>query len=278
MKTNLDKFYTLPEYSKKCIDKLFDIYNKEEFDLIVEPSAGNGSFYKQIKHPCKIALDIAPDTEDTEDTEDNTIIKMDFFDYNPPENKKKIITIGNPPFGRVSSLAVKFFNKSSKWSSVIAFILPRTFRKTSILNRLNPEFHLIFDEDVPQSPCQFYPKMMVKCCFQIWEKKNVKREIIKPPVVHKDWEFLKYIKKDNKLLYPQNTDFAIRAYGGKIGEIKLKDFHCLSPKSWHWVKSNIDVQSLINNFNKLDYSNSSNTARQNSIGKSELICLYEKSI
>ncbi len=44
--------------------------------------------------------------------------------------------------------------------------------------------------------------------------------------------------------------------------------------SWHWIKSNINKGKLIRNFNNLDYSNSLNTARQNSMGRGELVKLY----
>jgi hypothetical protein len=48
-KEGLDKFYTLPECSKKCIDKTCELYYIARWDLIVEPSAGNGSFFNQIQ-------------------------------------------------------------------------------------------------------------------------------------------------------------------------------------------------------------------------------------
>ena len=66
----------------------------------------------------------------------------------------------------------------------------------------------------------------------------------------------------------------MRAYGGNIGEIKTDDLDKLRPKSWHWFKSNIDKKILINRFKQLDYSNSLNTARQNSMGRGELVALY----
>ena len=37
-----------------------------------------------------------------------------------------------PPFGKVSSLAIRFFNKCAQFSDVIAFIIPRTFNKVSV--------------------------------------------------------------------------------------------------------------------------------------------------
>ena len=235
----LDKFYTIPTCSKKCIDKICELYDITKWDLIVEPSAGNGSFLNQIPSNNKIGIDISP--------EQSNIIKQDFFDYSPPSNKTNILVIGNPPFGRVSSLAIKFFNHSSKWANVVAFIIPRTFRKISVQNKLDNRFHLVYDEEIPNNPCCFSPQMMVKCCFQIWEKKETERPFINLPTTHTDWEFLKLGPNDTngQPTPPLNADFAMRAYGGNIGEIKTEELNKLRPKSWHWFKSNIDKNILI---------------------------------
>jgi hypothetical protein len=173
-------------------------------------------------------------------------------------------------------LAIKFFNHSAQWAKVIAFIIPRTFRRPSVQNKLNNSFHLIYDEDVPTKPCCFYPPMMVKCCFQIWQKKDIKRPFIDLPTKHDDWKFLSFgpIDQSGQPTPPTNADFAIRAYGGKIGFIQKYNLNELRPKSWHWIKSNIDIDLLIYNFNQLDYSDSFNTARQNSMGRGELVRLY----
>ena len=264
----LDKFYTNPDYAKKCIDKVFQLYDKNDFNLILEPSAGNGSFLNQIDSINKIGIDIIP--------ENKNISKMDFFDYKPDLDKSDILVIGNPPFGRVSSLAIKFFNHAAQWANVIAFIIPRTFRRPSVQNKLHNNYHLVYDEDTPIKPCCFSPSMMVKCCFQIWERKNVIRGLIDLPTKHEDWEFLGFGPKDDngQPTPPHGADFALRAYGGKIGEIKKECLDDLRPKSWHWIKSNIDKDELINRFSILDYSDSLNTARQNSMGRGELVRLY----
>ena len=271
-KEGLDKFYTLPECSKRCIDKVSSMYDIARWDVIVEPSAGNGSFLNQIPSNKKIGIDISPEHPD--------IIKQDFFDYHPPPEHKNILVIGNPPFGRISSLAIKFFNHSAKWATVIAFIIPRTFRKTSIQNRLDNRFHLVYDEELPNRPCCFSPAMAVKCCFQIWEKKDIQRDFVDLPKTHNDWEFLKLGERDasGQPTPPANADFALRAYGSTIGEIKTEGLSYLRPKSWHWIKSNIDKDTLIDRLGKLDYSKSENTARQNSMGRAELVNLYSEYI
>jgi hypothetical protein len=269
--TGLDKFYTIPAISEKCLETISSIYNWSEWGLVIEPSAGNGSFLTRIPTAKKIGIDISPEHDD--------IIKQDFLTYNPPVGDiGKILVVGNPPFGRVSSLAIKFFNHASKWADVIAFIIPRTFRRVSVHNKLNASFHLIFDEEIPMKPCSFSPPMMAKCCFQIWEKRDTMRPIIELSIKHDDWDFLGFGKKDAKgqPTPPEGADFAIRAYGGKCGEIVDKGLEILRPKSWHWIKSKINKNTLIERFNSLDYTLSLDTARQNSIGRGELVRTYSE--
>ena len=57
-KEGLDKFYTEPRYAKRCIEKVWELYEKSEVGLVVEPSAGNGSFFSQMEHPNVIGIDI----------------------------------------------------------------------------------------------------------------------------------------------------------------------------------------------------------------------------
>jgi hypothetical protein len=276
----IDKFYTIPTISEKCLNRVGERYEWSTWDMVVEPSAGGGSFFTRIPTIKKIGIDIAPTHTD--------ILKQDFLTYEPPPSdmaSPRILVVGNPPFGRVSSLAVKFFNHASKWANVIAFIVPRTFRRISLQNKLNTTFHLAFDEDIPMEPCSFEPPMMAKCCFQIWEKseKN-QRPIVQPSTVHADWEFLGFGPKDAKgqptvptgamTEEAKATTFALLAYGGKCGQIADTGLDSLRPKSWHWIKSKIPKQLLIERFSLLDYSVSLDTARQNSIGRGEIVQLY----
>lgn len=280
---SLDKFYTIPDISQKCITTVGDKYDWNTWDLVIEPGAGNGSFFLHIPTSNRIGIDIAPEHPD--------IVQHDFLTYTPPifasprTNSPQILVIGNPPFGKVSSVAVKFFNHAASFSAtkVIAFILPKTFRRISVQNKLNKYFHLVYDEDIPMHPCSFTPPMMAKCCFQIWEKvadaANV-RVPVQLAVHHHDWEFVAFGPIDARGQPtppgPSDADFAIRAYGGKCGEIISEPvaIAALRPKSWHWIKSNIHIPTLIDTFHNLDYSISMNTSRQNSIGRGELVMLY----
>ncbi len=266
----LDKFYTVPSVAKECLQKLGLRYPWDSWDLVVEPSAGNGSFFLQIPTPKKIGIDLAP--------EHPQIQPQDFFSYGP-STSGKILVVGNPPFGRVSSLAVKFFNHAANFASVIAFIVPRTFRRRSVQNKLDAFFHLVHDSEIPLEPCAFSPPMMAKCCFQIWEKSDQARVFEDLPLTHPHWTFLGYgpLDENGQPTPPQGADFAIRAYGGNCGELRILELDTLRPKSWHWIKASIDMNVLVQRFHSLDYSISQDTARQNSIGRGELVRLYSDS-
>lgn len=299
--STLDKFYTRPPVAKACIDAVAKHYQWDRaFDLVVEPSAGNGSFLSQLPTTVPtVGLDIAPEPGS------DGIVTCDFFDWKPPDSAgsepgagagagaepgagagtrapPRVLVIGNPPFGHVSSLAVRFFNHAARWATVIAFVVPRTFRRISVRNKLHLQFHKVLDTDVPLKPCAFTPVMMAKCCFQVWERRDTEppREVVRLSTTHLHWTFLAFGPTDEKgqPTPPANADFAIRAYGGRCGEIRRADLDVLRPKSWHWIRTNgtVDADTLVHRFDALDYSLSKDTARQNSIGRGELVWLYDQ--
>ena len=265
----LDKFYTRPEVVVRLLCELNAVYPIDIFGLVVEPSAGSGSFSSRLPSGT-IALDVHP--------EHPGVLEQNFFEFSPPNCQKaeRILVVGNPPFGKGCSLAVRFFNHAATFADVIAFVIPRTFRRDSVQNRLCLHFHLVHDSEVASSPCAFEPAMSVKCCFQIWEKRPTTRTRTHLPTSHPDFEFLKHGPKDcrGQPTPPEGADFAIRAYGGKCGQLATEGLGALRPKSWHWVRSRIPPAELIRRLGTLDYSGSTDTARQNSLGKGDLVRLY----
>lgn len=263
----LDQYYTKPMIATTCWDKYIELIPEyTEYDYILEPSAGTGSFFRLLPIEKRIGIDIDPKMEG--------ITQQDFFSFTPDE-KKTYIVIGNPPFGKQASVAIKFFNKCAEFADVIGFIVPRTFKRVSVQNKLNLNFGLIHTEDLPMNEC-FEPNVAAKCCFQIWKKDNMTRPIIRLPITHRDFKFLPFGPLDEKKqpTPPQGADFALKAYGSNCGEIVETGLSGLRPKSWHWIKSNIDKNVLIGRLKTLDYSISRDSSRQDSIGKKDLIQLY----
>ena len=112
------------------------------------------------------------------DPKKDYIKKQDFLKLNTNLlEKNKVLTIGNPPFGRQSSLAKKFIKKCSTFSEVIAFILPRSFKKESMHNQFPLSFHKILEIDIPKDSFTIDEKTHdVPCVFQVWKKKNLKEK------------------------------------------------------------------------------------------------------
>ena len=77
--------------------------------------------------PAKYAFyDIAP--------EHPAIEQLNFlnFDESILDGKYKTHIIGNPPFGRQSSMAIQFIKKCCSFADSISFILPKSFKKESM--------------------------------------------------------------------------------------------------------------------------------------------------
>jgi len=253
----LDKFYTNVDVAIKLIKIADDKIGMNNY-TIIEPSAGDGSFsnYLLDNFDDVLAYDIKP--------ENKSIIKKDYFTFKADENKKYVV-IGNPPFGHISSLAYKFLDYSMNYADYVCFLIPRTFKRYSILKKINKNFHLIHQEDLPIGV--FIPSsMMAKTVFQIWEKRDYLRII---PVLNDISNDFTVLSIENRL----SADFAVRAYGSNCGEIKF-NIPDLAPKSWHFIKSNIEINLLIHYIKKIDFSFSKDTVRQDSVGKKELIHYY----
>ena len=199
----LDKFYTQDHVAKQCFEFLHSQLNISENAIYLEPSAGAGSFINLLSH--YIALDIAP--------EDDRIKKQDYLKYEV--DKENFITIGHPPFGNRSKLAIDFFNKAATMSDVIAFIVPVSFMKWSVQKNLSSNFALynyLYLE--PESFTSNGKPYSVRTVFQIWVKKGGQydnginlRLTKQPPISHEDfkiWQYnatpesVKYIEEDWK--------------------------------------------------------------------------------
>jgi len=248
IKSKLDKFYTKIEVSKK----LLNLIDYKSFDIVIDPSCGNGSFFNQIDHPHKIGIDIDPDIND--------VLTQDFLTYQPNIKNKKILIIGNPPFGKQGSLALKFIKKSAEYSNTIAFILPLSFMKDSMKNKIPEYFHLKYEKKLKENSFLLNNNdYNVKCCFQIWEKKDFKRKKIIPI-------------KENGFIYTknkQNADLAIRRVGIYAGKAFIETMN-KSEQSHYFIILNdkSKISSIINTLKTKKWNDL--TVGPRSISKSEL--------
>jgi predicted RNA methylase len=254
----LDQFYTDPVYAEQFFKTVAQIIDLDQYDHLLEPSAGTGSFYNLLDADRRIGLDLEPKA--------SGVIQTDFFDWTPPADKR-IVTIGNPPFGKSAGLAIKFFNRAAEFSDVIAFVIPRTFRKASVVNRLAKQFHCVYDETVPDNSFVFNGAAYnVPCAAQIWQRKETSRAKV---VTVK----LEQIRSWFELAKPADSDFAIQRVGGRAGLIRTTDRMNFSAESHYFIKAH-DAR-VLPVFEKVNFDGVKfNTAGNPSVSPSELIELW----
>lgn len=231
MRNELDKFYTREEDVKKCLSFI----NLNDYDLIIEPSAGAGAFSNKIDN-C-LAYDILPDNEN--------IIKQDFLLLNNIPNAEKILFIGNPPFGKRSGLAKAFIKKAIELNAyTIAFILPNTFKKFNNQSMFNDSWYL--HKIIPTSETFLLngEEIKIPCSFFIWSKEYTQNNL--RDYKAKEPKEFKIISRNSK-----TADFSINGNNGKIKEIK--DITNLKAEHLIKVKDGFNIDDIKQRLSKLTY-------------------------
>lgn len=265
LRNTMDKYYTKPSVVKECIEHIqkYIQFNKE--DLIIEPSAGNGSFINDIKRLTSNYLFYDLEPENAE------IITQDYlaFDYTCIKNRyPKMHVVGNPPFGRQSSIAIKFIKKSCEYCNSLSFILPKSFKKDSLKKHFPLDYHLIYEYDTPDNSFLVDEKEHnVPCVFQIWEKRAFNREITKKLVPH-GYMFV------NKHDTPDISFRRVGVYAGKIS----KEIDDKSEQSHYFIKFDEKISDeFYNILSNIQFDCKDNTVGPKSISKQELMSKYNVS-
>jgi hypothetical protein len=190
------------------------------------------------------------------------VIEGNFLEQSIPAGD--LVVVGNPPFGKNASLAVRFFNHCAG-ARIIAMIVPRTFRKPSVINRLDPAYHLVSDETLAPFSFVFEGQPYdVPCCFQIWERRDYQRLRITAPSQHDDFAFVKR----------GEGDFAVQRVGARAGAVKTISDK-IADASHYFIRGGEDVRKR---FETLDYEGvKHDTAGNPSISKPEIVALYSSS-
>jgi predicted RNA methylase len=265
-RNTIDKYYTKPNVVNQCIDLIKTHITITKDDLIIEPSAGNGAFIQSIKQLTNHFkfYDLEP--------EHNDIIQQNFLDFDYTQLKKeykKIHIIGNPPFGRQSSLAIKFIKKCCQFASSISFILPKSFKKDSMKKRFTNNYHLIHEIDLTDNSFLVNGiESNVPCVFQIWEYKTTLRTTI-TKLEPLDFKFVK--KTDT-------PDISFRRVGVNAGTI-MKEIDDKSEQSHYFIKlitnEDTDLNETIEKLKQIKFD-FNNTVGPKSISKQELILEFNK--
>ena len=250
-KNKLDQYFTKPEVARYYSEKIKELLGED--NNFIEPSAGEGAFsfnFKGIQ-----SYDLAPRF--------NGCHKQDFLskDFLP---ELGAVFVGNPPFGKNSSLALKFLNKCCESEAMaVCFILPKTFKKRFFQERVNLSYSVLYEEDVPKNSFLLDGDPYdVPCVFQIW--RPCKREQFD---IENIW-FEEVPKSE--------AEFCVRRVGGKAGTILEGLNH--SESSTYFLKELCHgVKEKIKSLEGVLKEESQNTAGVRSISKKE-ICYFLQNV
>jgi len=245
----LDQYYTQKSVAQSLYNRFLQIYGSVPH-LMIEPAAGTGAFF-ELMPKGSIGIDVDPRYPG--------IWRADFLTVQI-QSAQKIAIIGNPPFGKNASMALKFFNHGASMANVMAFILPRSFRKASIKNRLDQNFHLVYEEDVPEHAFLFRGlPYNVPAVFQVWERRPTLRPLITVETRHPDFEFTN----------STTANFAIQRVGARAGRVH-RDF-ARSPSAHYFIRGQVEPI-----MRQLDFASVVlDTAGNPSLAKSEIVSLYK---
>ena len=219
---SIDKYYTLDDVACKCLSALCI----ENYDFVVEPSAGSGAFYNAISHKNKIGIDIEPDNKN--------ILKQDWFSYDISNRHKNVLVVGNPPFGRYHSLSSAFLKKAFSFVNVktVAFILPDVYKKYTRQRIIPRDWRIQDIINIGENAFMFDGKVRhIPCSFFIFDKSPGK-DLRDDPYEYKD-------KVD--FYFANKSDFDLFLFGAAPKRI------ITNPKQnnrGHFIKSHINVEVL----------------------------------
>jgi hypothetical protein len=206
------------------------------FDCWLEPSAGDGAFYDLLPAHMRLGIDI--------DSRRPDIVEADFLTFDGFAPGASYAAIGNIPWGENGP--VKFFNRCADHCSVIAFLVPLSFRRPHAINQLDRRFRLLHEEVCPRGHPPLFPGV-----FQIWVRGDKLREPIETLHEHPDFEFLSRDRPD--LL--EAADIVIRRIGVNAGKI-LNPSEVTRADTAHWIKfrPGVDVENVRARFRAIDWT------------------------
>jgi predicted RNA methylase len=207
--TGKEQYYTPKKLAIELLSEIEKILGPLAGKTVLEPAGGTGAFIEAVLTAGAgkvISFDIEPLHA--------LVAEGNFLEQQITETN--LITISNPPFGRNNSLSIPFFNHAAEISDAICFIVPRSWRKWSVTNRLDLRFELVLDQDididyVDANGLPLSSKTHLATCFQVWRKSGSQRKQVR--VIDKG-----IIEK----VSPELADVSLTIFGYGCGKVKTE--------------------------------------------------------
>lgn len=237
MSQSLDQYYTKREVARRCLAAVDDL--PHEYDLVVEPAAGDGAFYDAIDHPNKIGIDIDPAHEN--------VTQADWLAFDVPRQYRRVLVIGNPPFGMYHKLSSAFIAHALSFGNVqtVAFILPNVYRKHTRQKILPPAWRIVsmtaLERDAYRLDGEDYH---VPSSFFVFDK-SVGVDLRVDPNLHTE---------SDDFSFGDKRDFDVFVFGASPSKTTLQP----KPNNrGHFLKAKIPVAELVDKIKRVKWEGNS---------------------
>jgi predicted RNA methylase len=260
--TGKEQYYTPPELALSLTAELLSLKPELRSARFLEPAGGTGSFIQALTEH-GVSSVVSVDTHPMHPK----VSKQNFLEFTPEGDD--YVTISNPPFGRNNALSVPFFNHAAKFSSHIAFLVPASWRKWSVTNRLDLNFHLVSDSDVSviyqdAQGQDITQHDQLRTCFQIWERRPEPRKKVKVPESG-------LILRSN----PSEANLAMRVFGYGCGKV-INEFPRVKNTTMLYLKVQPGIDEILQG---LDYERfSTKTAYTRALSLQEINYLLNEKL
>lgn len=253
--TGKEQFYTPRALASQLVSLAESVIPSFTQRSFLEPAGGNGSFIHALQ-----AIGIKNITAVDLYPKHNLVRRQNFLEFTP--NRNDLVTVSNPPFGRNNALAIPFFNHAASFSDYICFLVPRSWRKWSVHNRLDSRFHKLLDEEIfvayeDEKGVPVSQANALRTCFQVWQRRDTERA--------------KVVVPDNGLVQkvsPDQAQLAIRVFGYGCGKV-LMEFEPKKNTTLMYLRAK--DQLVVRLLPELDYQRfSKNTAYTEALALTEI--------
>jgi len=234
---SLDQYYTKRAVVKKCLAAVEKM--PHEYDLVIEPAAGAGAFYDAITHPNKIGIDIAPAHAE--------VTQADWLAFDVPREYRRVLVIGNPPFGMYHKLSSAFIAHALAFGNVqtIAFILPNVYNKHTRQKILPPGWRIVSITALPRNAYSLDGKdYHAPSSFFVFDKSAGVDLRIDPNRYTETGDFS----------FGHKRDFDVFVFGASPSKITLRP----KPNNrGHFLKAKIPVAELVEKIKRVPWEGNS---------------------
>jgi predicted RNA methylase len=173
--TGKEQFYTPPATALDVMANVLAIVPDLKERTVLEPAGGSGSFLEAARNfgvTNFVSFDIEPLHP--------LVQRADFLGQTL--SFRDAVTVSNPPFGRNNALSIPFFNHAATASEFVVFIVPRSWRKWSVQNKLDRRFHLVRDDDLCIDYVDAHGELVtdknnLRTCVQYWKRQSSLRDL-----------------------------------------------------------------------------------------------------